>query len=197
MYKIVLASGSPRRKEIFEQVGVNFSVCASDMEEVITKTIPKEIVIELAAMKAEDVAKQIEGNVIIIGADTMVAIDGQIMGKPKDEEDAKKMLRLLQGNKHQVFTGVSVVIKKSDEKRNKIINFVEVSNVWVNTMTDEQIAAYISTGEPYDKAGAYGIQGKYAINIGKIEGDYYNIVGFPISKLNIVLTNEGIDILNP
>ena len=200
MYKIILASGSPRRKEILEQVGVKFTVCISDKEEVITKLQPEEIVIELAAMKAVDVAKQTKGMTIIIGADTMVAMDGQVMGKPKDEEDAKNMLRNLQGKKHQVYTGISVLIKKSEEileLDNKTINFVEITDVWVNPMTDEQIASYVSSGEPCDKAGAYGIQGKFAINIGKIEGDYYNIVGFPISKLYAVLLKEGIDILNP
>jgi len=200
MYKIILASGSPRRKEIFEQVGAEFTVCLSNKEEVITQVKMEDIVIELAAMKAMDVEKQIEGRSIIIGADTMVAMNGQAMGKPKDEEDAKNMLRNLQGHKHQVYTGVSVLIKQSEEildLKNKVINFVEVTDVWVNSMTEEQITAYVSTGEPYDKAGAYGIQGKFAINIGKIEGDYYNIVGFPISKLYEVLLNEGIDILNP
>lgn len=200
MYKIILASGSPRRKEILEQVGVKFTVCISDKEEIITKLQPEEIVIELAAMKAMDVAKQTKGMTIIIGADTMVAMDGQVMGKPKDEEDAKNMLRNLQGKKHQVYTGISVLIKQSEEileLDNKTINFVEATDVWVNSMTDEQIASYVSSGEPCDKAGAYGIQGKFAINIGKIEGDYYNIVGFPISKLYAVLLKEGIDILNP
>ena len=200
MYKIILASGSPRRKEILEQVGVKFSVSISDKEEIITKLRPEEIVVELAAMKAMDVAKQTEDRTIIIGADTMVALDGQVMGKPKDEADAKNMLRSLQGKKHQVYTGISVIIKQSEEileLNNKTINFVEVTDVWVNSMTQEQIASYVSTGEPRDKAGSYGIQGKFAINIGKIEGDYYNIVGFPISKLYAVLLKEGIDILNP
>lgn len=198
MYNIILASGSPRRKEIFDQVGVKFQVCSSDKEEIINKKIPEEIVIELSAMKATDIQQQVKGAAIIIGADTMVAMNHQVMGKPKDVQDAKAMLNQLQGNKHQVYTGVTVIIMKSDDcKEIKTISFVEVTDVWVNSMTAEQIDAYTSTNEPYDKAGAYGIQGSFAINISKIEGDYYNIMGFPISKLYTVLLKEGIDILNP
>lgn len=214
MYKIILASGSPRRKEILEQVGVQFTVVTSDLEEISTKTKPEEIVVELASIKAKDVAKNIEGPAIIIGSDTMVALNGEVMGKPKDEEDAKNMIRKLQGRKHQVHTGVSIVLKditllnknnKDNNKgnsatqqpsiKNKVIKFVESTDVWVNPMTEEQIAAYIATGEPFDKAGAYAIQGKFAIHINRIDGDYYNIVGFPISKLYQALLKEEINIL--
>lgn len=200
MYNIILASGSPRRKEIFEQVGIKFNVISSNKEEIITKSNPSEVVIELAEMKARDVAEQITEPSIIIGADTIVCMNDQIMGKPMNEEDAKAMLRILQGNKHQVYTGVSVIIQELDKKLNsndKVINFYESTEVWVNFMTEEQISAYVATGEPYDKAGAYGIQGLFAINIGGIAGDYYNIVGFPISKLYTELLKEGIDLLNP
>lgn len=207
MHKIILASGSPRRREILEQVGLKFTVCTSDIEEIFTKEKPEEIVIELASMKVKDVANKINEASIIIGSDTMVAVNGQVMGKPKDEEDAKNMIRKLQDNKHQVYTGVSVIIKEeasvqsntSQEKNliyiNKYVNFVTKTDVWVNSMTEEQIAAYVETGEPYDKAGAYAIQGRFAIHINKIEGDYYNIVGFPIAKLYEVLRKEGIDLL--
>lgn len=195
MYKVVLASGSPRRKEIFEQVGITFEVMISNIEEVTTKEKPEEIVLELAEIKALDIAKQMNENVIVIGADTMVAMNGQVMGKPKNEADAKKMIGMLQGNKHQVYTGVSIVIKKSEKER--CLSFVEKSEVLVNPMTEGQIDAYLGTDEPYDKAGAYAIQGKFAVNIGGIEGDYYNIVGFPISRLYQVLLKEGIDIIHP
>jgi septum formation protein len=207
MHKIILASGSPRRREILEQVGLKFTVCTSDIEEIFTKEKPEEIVIELASIKVNDVANKINESSIIIGSDTMVAVNGQVMGKPKDEEDAKNMIRKLQDNKHQVYTGVSVIIKEealeqsntSQEKNpiyiNKYVNFVTKTDVWVNSMTEEQIAAYVETGEPYDKAGAYAIQGRFAIHINKIEGDYYNIVGFPIAKLYEVLLKEGIDLL--
>ncbi len=203
MYKIVLASGSPRRKEILEQVGVKFIINISDKEEIITKDKPEEIVTELAFMKAWDVAGKIQDKSIIIGADTMVAIDGQVMGKPKNEADARIMLQMLQGTRHQVYTGVSVIIKsnelqKGQDKNNedKVINFVEKTDVWVYPMQEDQIAGYIASGEPFDKAGGYGIQGKFAVNIEKIDGDYYNIVGFPVAKLYTILLEEGIDILN-
>ncbi len=203
MYKIVLASGSPRRKEILEQVGIKFIIYASDKEEIITKDRPEEMVMELASEKARDVAGKIKDKSIIIGADTMVAIDRRILGKPKNAADAKAMLQMLQGNRHQVYTGVSVVIKAEDmpgvkgrKEEEKIINFVEKTQVWVYPMTKAQIEKYIESGEPFDKAGGYGIQGKFAVNIEKIEGDYYNIVGLPIAKLYTILLEAGIDILN-
>lgn len=200
MYSVILASGSPRRSEILEQVGIEFSVISSAIEEISTKNIPEEIVLELATMKAKDVAGQISEASIIIGADTMVALNGQVMGKPKDEEDAKDMLRKIQGKKHQVYTGVCVIIKEINRKRNKkteqesekIISFTEKTEVWVYPMTEEQIEAYVRTGEPVDKAGAYGIQGKFAAHIEKIEGDYFNIVGFPVARFYQTLRKEGI-----
>ncbi|MDF2951707.1 MAG: maf protein [Anaerocolumna sp.] len=200
MYSVILASGSPRRSEILEQVGIEFSVISSAIEEISTKNIPEEIVLELATMKAKDVAGQISEASIIIGADTMVALNGQVMGKPKDEEDAKDMLRKIQGKKHQVYTGVCVIIKEINRERNKkteqesekIISFTEKTEVWVYPMTEEQIEAYVRTGEPVDKAGAYGIQGKFAAHIEKIEGDYFNIVGFPVARFYQTLRKEGI-----
>lgn len=200
MYSVILASGSPRRSEILEQVGIEFSVISSAIEEISTKNIPEEIVLELATMKAKDVAGQISEASIIIGADTMVALNGQVMGKPKDEEDAKDMLRKIQGKKHQVYTGVCVIIKeinrekdkKTELESEKIISFTEKTEVWVYPMTEEQIEAYVRTGEPVDKAGAYGIQGKFAAHIEKIEGDYFNIVGFPVARFYQTLRKEGI-----
>ena len=195
MYKIILASGSPRRKEILEQVGIEFSVITSNDEEVIQKSSPEEIVEELATRKACSVASDMEEGTIVIGADTMVAIDGQVMGKPKDEGNAKDMIRKLQGKKHQVYTGVCAVVKEAG-KEDRLIHFVEATHVWVHSMTEAQIDAYVATGEPLDKAGAYGIQGKFAVYIEKIEGDYLNIVGFPVSKLYERLLEEGIDLLS-
>lgn len=193
MYKIILASGSPRRKEIFEQIGIDFSVVISEDEEVIQKSRPDEIVEELATKKACSVAADMEEGTIVIGADTMVALDGQVMGKPKNEQDAKDMIGKLQGKKHQVYTGVCAVIKDKEER---IIRFVQCTDVWVYPMIEEQIDAYVATGEPMDKAGAYGIQGKFAVHIEKVEGEYLNIVGFPISKLYQTLMKEGIDLLS-
>lgn len=199
MYKIILASGSPRRKEILEQVGVKFSVVVSDQEEHITKSIPEDIVVELAEIKAKAVAKITEPGTIIIGADTMVAIDGQVLGKPRDDTEARAMLQMLQGNKHQVYTGVCAVIKDKEVKGGakdwKVIRFSEKSEVWVHPLKRTQIEDYIATGEPFDKAGGYGIQGKFAIHIEKIVGDYYNIVGFPVARLYRILLEEGIDLL--
>ncbi len=136
-----------------------------------------------------------EEGTIVIGADTMVALDGQVMGKPKNEQDAKDMIGKLQGKKHQVYTGVCAVIKEIG-KEERIIRFVQCTDVWVYPMTEEQIDAYVATGEPMDKAGAYGIQGKFAVHIEKVEGEYLNIVGFPISKLYQTLMKEGIDLLS-
>ena len=195
MYKIILASGSPRRKEIFEQIGIDFSVVISEDEEVIQKSRPDEIVEELATKKACSVAADMEEGTIVIGADTMVALDGQVMGKPKNEQDAKDMIGKLQGKKHQVYTGVCAVIKEIG-KEERIIRFVQCTDVWVYPMIEEQIDAYVATGEPMDKAGAYGIQGKFAVHIEKVEGEYLNIVGFPISKLYQTLMKEGIDLLS-
>jgi septum formation protein len=193
MYKIILASGSPRRKEILEQVGIGFGVVISKDEEVIQKSKPEEIVEELATKKACSVASDMKEGTIVIGADTMVALDGQVMGKPKGEQDAKDMIRKLQGKKHQVYTGVCAVVKEAG-KGDRIISFVQCTDVWVYPMTEEQINAYVATGEPMDKAGAYGIQGKFAVYIDKIEGDYLNIVGFPVSRLYQKLLKEGIDL---
>jgi septum formation protein len=195
MYNFILASGSPRRKEILEQVGIEFKVVASKDEEVINKSRPDEIVEELATRKACSVASNMKEGTIVIGADTMVALDGEVMGKPKSEQDAKDMVRKLQGKKHQVYTGVCAVVKEAG-KEDRVIHFVQSTDVWVYPMTEEQIDDYVATGEPMDKAGAYGIQGKFAVHIEKIDGEYLNIVGFPVSRLYQTLLKEGIDLLS-
>jgi septum formation protein len=181
MSQLILASGSPRRKEILEQVGISFEVMKSDVEEVITKTDPAEIVMELSRQKAEDVFGKLDDPAIVLGADTVVAYDGKILGKPEDEEDAKAMLRMLSGKKHSVFTGVTLVSKKGIE------SFYEETLVEFYPMNEEEIEAYVLSGEPMDKAGAYGIQGKAAAFIKGIQGDYYNVVGLPIAKVIINL----------
>lgn len=193
-YNIVLASGSPRRKEILSLVGIDFKVCSSDKEEIITKSKPEDIVSELSYMKAMDICNNIHENGLIIGADTMVAINGQVLGKPKSREDAFNMLELLQGKKHQVYTGVTVILKEDNIELDnyKVKTFVEVSEVVVNPMSKDEIDEYIESGEPFDKAGAYGIQGKFALYIGGIVGDYYNIMGLPIARLYSELKEEGI-----
>lgn len=179
--EIILASASPRRKELLSQIGLIFTVQVSGVEEVITKTAPEEIVMELSSQKAADVKAHTKGDSVVIGADTIVAYSGKegskILGKPKDEEDAFAMLKLLQGKAHQVYTGVTICA--GEETR----TFYEKTQVFIYPMTDEEIRAYIRTGEPMDKAGAYGIQGRFAAFVKGIEGDYNNVVGLPVGRV--------------
>lgn len=176
MKHIILASASPRRKEILELADLKFDVMPSDAQEITTKTAPNEVVMELASIKAKDIYEKSEKQSMIVGADTVVAYQGQILGKPTDEADAKRMLTMLSGQTHEVYTGVCVI---EDEK---IKTFYEETKVTFYEISDEQIDRYIKTGEPMDKAGSYGIQGKAAVFIKGIEGDYYNVVGFPIAR---------------
>lgn len=198
MYRIILASNSPRREEILKQAGVSFDIIPSLEEEITSKEIPQEIVEELALNKALDVAKNVTEPSIIIGADTMVVIKGQVLGKPHNEQDAFRMLNLLQGCDHQVYTGVGIIIKENikGEVIIKKINFSQISNVCVSPMNEKQIKMYIDTKEPFDKAGGYGIQGKFGVHIESISGEYNNIVGLPIAKIYRLLLKEGIDLLS-
>ena len=190
-YQIILASGSPRRKELLELIGVEFKIITSNKEEVITSTNPEEVVKELSMMKAEDVAEGVTGPAIILGADTVVAHGGRILGKPKDKEDAFRMIRSFAGEDHYVYTGVCIIKKEADGSVKKI-SFAEGTKVTVYPMSDKEIERYVASGEPMDKAGAYAIQGLFAPYIKGIEGDYYNIVGFPIAGIYQRLKNEGI-----
>ena len=181
MSKIVLASASPRRRELLEQIGLPFTVEVSSVEEVITKTVPQEVVMELAAQKAAAVKKNQSKDTVVIGADTIVvygSAEGErILGKPKSEEEAFEMLSRLQGNVHQVYTGVTLCYGE------EVVSFYECTRVHVYEMTEAQIQAYIKTGEPMDKAGAYGIQGRFAAFVKGIEGDYNNVVGLPVGRV--------------
>lgn len=191
MKKIILGSGSPRRKELLSQIGVPFEVCVSEKEEIYTQTIPKEIVKELALMKAENVASEIPAkNTIVIGADTVVVHQDQILGKPKDEQDAFRMIQSLQGDVHQVYTGVAILDFDGDGEKTVISHVVE-TRVSVNPMSEEEIWKYVQSKEPMDKAGAYGIQGKFSAFIEKIEGDYFNVVGLPVSYVYQMLKQLG------
>ncbi|MBO5177352.1 MAG: septum formation protein Maf [Lachnospiraceae bacterium] len=192
-YQVILASGSPRRKELLELIGVEFKIITSNKEEVITSTNPEEVVKELSMMKAEDVAAGVAGPAIILGADTVVAHGGRILGKPKDKADAVNMIRSFAGDDHYVYTGVCIIRKEADGSVNKI-SFAEGTKVTVYPMTEEAIEQYVATNEPMDKAGAYAIQGLFAPYIKGIEGDYYNIVGFPIAGIYQRLKAEGIDL---
>ena len=183
MKKVILASGSPRRRELLAQIGIEFDVRVSEQEEIYHSTVPEEIVKELALLKAEHVAENMQeeerAGKVIIGADTVVVQDGRILGKPQGEEDAFRMLKKLQGRSHEVYTGTALLYFEGKEK--KTVNRAVKTNVYVHAMTEKEIQAYIASGEPMDKAGAYGIQGKFAAFIERIEGDYYNVVGLPVS----------------
>lgn len=182
--KIILGSASPRRKELLGKIGVGFTVRVSEKEEVYHSNVPEEIVKELALMKAENVAEDLRAedleNTVVIGADTIVALDQKILGKPKDEEHAFHMLQELQGRTHEVYTGVAVLDFDSSGRR-ETRNHAVKTEVYVHEMTETEIRSYIATGEPMDKAGAYGIQGAFAKYIDRINGDYYNVVGLPVS----------------
>lgn len=190
--KIILASASPRRKELLQQLNLKFDILVSHKEEIITQTEPCEVVTELACQKAEEVTKQISEDAVVIGADTIVVYQGKIMGKPKDSDDAFYMLSQLQGNTHEVYTGVSIW-EKSDN-RWKHSEFYEKTQVTFYPMTHNEIEYYIKLGEPMDKAGAYGIQGAGAAYIKEIRGDYNNVVGLPIGRLYQEFFKRGIAI---
>ena len=205
MSQIILASASPRRKELLEQIGLEFEICPAKGEEIITKTIPEEVVMELSKQKAEEVAAMVAtfgeehkeittpSDILVIGADTVVAYDGKILGKPKDEEDAKRMLHMLAGNTHSVFTGVTLVLIDKSGRAGELV-FYEKTDVTMYPMSDAEIETYVATQEPMDKAGAYAIQGKCAIYIEKIEGDYNNVVGLPIARIYQELKKIGINV---
>jgi len=186
MDNIILASGSPRRKELLEQIGIDPIIMPSKKEEICKAKSPVATVRYLSKLKAEDIASiySDSNKAIVIGADTVVACDGEILGKPKDIKDAIRMLILISGRKHQVYTGVTI-IKKGD----KSITFFVKTDVNVYTMTLQEIKDYISKGESMDKAGAYGIQGSFAAYIESIKGDYTNVVGLPLGRLYKELKN--------
>ena len=198
MVKFVLASGSPRRKELLEQLGMQFEISSAHGEEIITKEQPWEIVEELSMQKATEVADRYEAehgvqeNTVVIGADTIVAYGTEIMGKPKSRQHAIEMLSELQGHVHQVYTGVTLIIMTGKDR--KLICFHEKTEVEMYPMTQAQIEAYVSTGEPMDKAGAYAIQGKCAAYIKGICGEYNNVVGLPIARLSQELSKAGITV---
>lgn len=183
--KIILASASPRRRELLDRTGMEFEVQISRAEENIQAESPKELVMELSERKAMDVFGNLPGeekeNSLVIGADTVVSLEGTIMGKPEDEEDAVRMLTSLQGRTHQVFTGVTVVYLQQGIPVKH--TFFEKTDVTMYPMTFKEIRDYVDTGEPMDKAGAYGIQGKCAVYIRGIAGDYSNVVGLPVGRL--------------
>lgn len=198
MEKIILASSSPRRRELMAQAGFAFEVLVSEADETIETETPGEMVEVLSERKAAAVAEEIkrqgfaEESVLLVGADTMVAIDGKKLGKPKDEKGAEEMLEEFSGRTHQVYTGVTLIRLKKAENGSILQEsrtFSEGTDVSFYPLTKEEIRSYIATGEPMDKAGAYGIQGKAAVFVKEIKGDYNNVVGLPIARLYQELKN--------
>ena len=188
MKKIILASNSPRRNEILENLNIKFDVLSPDADESsVDKTLPPELYVEnLASLKAFAAAKKTVLQKIIIGADTIVALDDKILLKPKDDDDAFNMLKSLSGRVHSVYTGICVV----NSHTAKSCIAYEKTDVYFRKLDDDEILRYIQTGESADKAGAYGIQGLGSLFIEKIDGDYFNVVGLPVCKLAKILKDE-------
>ncbi len=184
--KIILASASPRRRELLEQIGIHPEIIPSTVEEHIESSVPEEVVKELSFQKAEDVYKKIKEETQspfwVIGADTVVAHDGKILGKPKTHEEAAEMIQSLQGKTHQVYTGVTLIGHDRNREHRKAV-FAECTDVTVYPMSQEEVMSYAMSEEPMDKAGAYGIQGCFAAYIEKICGDYNNVVGLPVGRV--------------
>ncbi len=189
--RLVLASASPRRKMLLEQIGLSFVVEPSDVsEDVAGLTDPVQICRRLASDKARAVGSRI-GQGLVLGADTIVVLGNQILGKPSDRQEAIEMLSSLAGRAHQVFTGLAVVDASSGAET---VDH-EVTDVWMRELTRRQVEAYVDSGEPMDKAGSYAVQGLGSVLVERIEGCYYNVVGLPVPKLVRMLETLGISIL--
>lgn len=186
MKPIILASASPRRREILEREGIVFEVIASDADENINAPTPELLVMELALLKASAVCKKMKKDALVIGADTVVCIDGCVLGKPSGRRDAKAMLSRLSGRAHQVYTGVCVM----DAKCAYAVCRYSRTDVIFKRLQRKGIRRYVGTGEPLDKAGAYGIQGKGRRLVRCISGDYDNVVGLPAGLLKRILEEE-------
>ncbi len=188
MKKIILASQSPRRKEILKLVDMDFDIMPSNCDENINYDSPSDMVSKLSFLKANDIVskvKELDPGVshLVIGSDTTVLFEGEILGKPKSKEEAFYMLKRMSGKTHIVYTGVSVI----DSLSEKCETFFEETKVTFYDVTDDEIKAYIETGDPMDKAGAYGVQGLGAFLVKKVEGDYFTVVGLPVAHLLKVL----------
>ena len=186
--KIILASGSPRRKELLKSLGIEFEIIKPNADEkILNDESPENLCKRLAELKANSINIS---NKIILAADTIVVIENEILGKPKNRDDAFRMLNLLQGREHKVLTGIAL------RKNNKLISDVEISSVKFRELNQAQIKAYISSGECDDKAGAYAVQGLGSLLIEYIKGDYYNVVGLPLCKFGKMLSNFNITLEN-
>lgn len=189
--RIVLASGSPRRQELLRQIGLTFETVPSGVTEAsIPGEVPAEMACRLALAKAADIAGR-HPDALVIGADTIVVLDGRVLGKPKGNGQACDMLASLAGRRHLVITGVALVQRNAGLTASGF----EETSVWFQPLTDQQIARYVATGEPMDKAGAYGVQGRAAAFVERLEGDYFNVVGLPLNRLVRMLAECGVELL--
>lgn len=194
--RLILASASPRRRELLAHLGLPFEVIAGQFDEDSISTnglTPAAWVQRLAEAKAVAVAKTIDGPALVLGADTTVILDGEYLNKPRDAEDARQMLRRLSNRTHQVYTGVSLASVENGIVTKYATDYAQ-TNVTFDTIPDDVIAAYVATGEPLDKAGAYGIQGKALTFIPRIAGDYFNVVGLPLFTLCRLLAQFGVQV---
>lgn len=189
---IILASQSPRRRQLLEQMGFdNFLVRPAKGEELLDLALsPAQLVESLSQQKAAEIAAQAQGDDLILAADTVVAVEGQVLGKPRSTEEAREMLSRLSGRWHTVYTGLTVC------RSGRTVTEHEATQVRFRTLSPEEISAYIATGEPMDKAGAYGIQGYGALLVEGIQGDYFNVVGLPVCRLGRILTQFGVSALH-
>lgn len=201
--EIILASNSSRRKNLLTMLNVPFSVMESGVDERVEEAnymqkgvehTPYEWVRAIAAIKAEAVGNRVEGEKIIIAADTIVTYMGKILHRPFEREEAASMLRTLSGHKHTVYTGLAVMYKDADGKYETHTS-VTATDVYMRELTDMEISNYVDTKEPYDKAGGYGIQGKGSLLIDRIDGDYFNVVGLPLVQLYKELSENGVNIM--
>ncbi len=188
METLILASGSPRRRELLERLQVKFRVQeAGIVESFVEGATPDRVVMELSWRKADAVAKTISDRAVVLGADTVVAVDDKILGKPSNRDEALSMLKALRGRIHHVYTGITLCFPVNTT----YIQAYERTEVSMAMVPDELLEWYVATGEPMDKAGAYGIQGKGALLVDRIQGDYWNVVGLPLYKLEQTLQSTG------
>lgn len=192
--KYILASGSPRRVELIQKLHLPFEVQKAFGEELTSETDPAKYAMSLAREKALEVYNRLSSiprsaekdSLFVLGADTIVVHEGQILGKPSDEEDAFKMLSSLSGKTHEVYTGVAFVFDRIDGSKAAdpvIVSFFDKTEVTFNELSADEIHAYISTGDPLDKAGAYGIQGDFSVHVSGVKGNFENVIGLPVSKI--------------
>lgn len=196
MIEIILASESPRRKQILEQLGLTFQVQAPDVDETISEEItPSDAALKLAVRKAMKIARNTTVPALVIGCDTIVSMDGNVYGKPADKDQAKKMLTHLRGTTHEVISGLSV-IRTNGNGQTHVCGTTETTRVSFVDFSDQFLEWYINTGEPMDKAGAYGIQGQGALLTKSIEGCYFNVMGLPVQALATLFDMQGYRIVN-